>query len=266
MRLRRSVQEENRRPLLNRLFSFRTFYLFILFAAILIVCGAIYLKLIGNGNLAGETWRHFILWIAKSGESYLNRALFTHSPFIDHAAAFMLRAIMCRSPYLDDHGRPMAIGLDASQNRCLWHLHSRHSLKFFSSPGCPLHLLMHKSPESPALGKFVSSIQSDARILNLWKPNSALSFKAFDIWGYDPGVPKRYAEFIAFTQGENPQKASQYANIRNPSIPSVAENASPSLSHRRRRGKPTCPGISHRNVADQPDSSMAVYQHRQKDS
>lgn len=205
--------EGNRHPLLNRLFSFRTSYLFILVAAILIVCGAIYLKQIGNGNLSGEKWRHFLLWIANSGESYLNRALFIDKPFIDHAAA-LSSVQLC------------AAALTLTITAILWRLAPMHRrtavygifllaiFEVFIFARLSLAAFDAQIARPPALGKFVSSIQNDARILNLWQPNSALSFNALDIWGYDPGVPKRYAEFIAFTQGENPQKASQYANIR----------------------------------------------------
>ena len=31
-----------------------------------------------------------------------------------------------------------------------------------------------------------------------------------DLWGYDPGVLNRYAEFMAFTQGRNPETATEY--------------------------------------------------------
>jgi hypothetical protein len=31
-----------------------------------------------------------------------------------------------------------------------------------------------------------------------------------DLWGYGPGVIHRYAEFMAFTQGRNPETASEY--------------------------------------------------------
>ena len=48
------------------------------------------------------------------------------------------------------------------------------------------------------------------RTLNLVKPNLAMLSGLGDIWGNDPGVPKRYAEFIAFTQGQHPDQASQY--------------------------------------------------------
>ncbi len=41
----------------------------------------------------------------------------------------------------------------------------------------------------------------DYRILLLDAPDSAMSTGALDAWGYDPFVPRRYAEFMAFSQG-----------------------------------------------------------------
>lgn len=51
------------------------------------------------------------------------------------------------------------------------------------------------------------------RMLNLVKPNLAMISGLGDIWGHDPGVLKRYAQFIAFTQGQHPDEASQYVTF-----------------------------------------------------
>lgn len=53
----------------------------------------------------------------------------------------------------------------------------------------------------------------DYRVLNLETPNNGLVTGAQDLWGDDPGVVRRYAEFIAFTQGIDPDKATQYATF-----------------------------------------------------
>jgi hypothetical protein len=63
------------------------------------------------------------------------------------------------------------------------------------------------------LTAFFAARPGDYRILNPFEPNSALSTGARDIWGYDPGVPLRYARFVAYTQGEDPDKATQYVKI-----------------------------------------------------
>jgi hypothetical protein len=57
---------------------------------------------------------------------------------------------------------------------------------------------------------FLDQHPGDYRIINLLNPNSAMSIWARDIWGYDASVVRRYAEFIAWTQGADPDKATQY--------------------------------------------------------
>ena len=53
------------------------------------------------------------------------------------------------------------------------------------------------------------------RILNPSNPNAAMSTGQFEVWGDDPGVTPRYAEFIAWSQGLNPERATQFIRFRN---------------------------------------------------
>jgi len=50
----------------------------------------------------------------------------------------------------------------------------------------------------------------DYRILNAAHPNSAMVTGAYDGWGYDPSVTRRYAELMQWTQGEDVSIASQH--------------------------------------------------------
>jgi hypothetical protein len=53
----------------------------------------------------------------------------------------------------------------------------------------------------------------DERVsLGLWA-NQAMIIGAHDIWGYDPGVPKRYAELLTWLEGGDPNRASQYIRL-----------------------------------------------------
>ncbi len=54
----------------------------------------------------------------------------------------------------------------------------------------------------------------DSRVLNLAFPNSAMSTGEFDVWGDDPFVTRRYAQFMAYTQGMDTGKATQYLELR----------------------------------------------------
>jgi hypothetical protein len=56
---------------------------------------------------------------------------------------------------------------------------------------------------------FLQKHPGDYRILNFVNHNSAMSIKANDVWGYDPGVLLRYAQFFHFTQGANPNQAEE---------------------------------------------------------
>lgn len=59
------------------------------------------------------------------------------------------------------------------------------------------------------LSRFLEERTGDYRILNLAGHNDAMMLGAHDLWGHDPGVPLRYARFIAFTQGIDPDRAKQ---------------------------------------------------------
>ena len=62
----------------------------------------------------------------------------------------------------------------------------------------------------PAVERILQENPGDYRILNLAAPNAATSLGAYDIWGYSWGMSLRYAEFMAFTQGLDPESATQY--------------------------------------------------------
>jgi hypothetical protein len=64
------------------------------------------------------------------------------------------------------------------------------------------------------LRDFLARTPGDYRILNLVRPNSAISMHAFDAWGYDPGITRRYAEFMNWSVGNDPATAIQYVTFR----------------------------------------------------
>jgi hypothetical protein len=59
------------------------------------------------------------------------------------------------------------------------------------------------------LRKFLAERPGDYRILMTLGENTAMSLGALDMWGYDAVVPRRYAQFMAFTQGLNPDAATK---------------------------------------------------------
>ncbi len=66
----------------------------------------------------------------------------------------------------------------------------------------------------PELRRFLAEHPGDYRILNLWNPNIAMSMPALELWGYDPGVTRRYAEFMEWSAGGDPDLATNYVTFR----------------------------------------------------
>lgn len=66
-------------------------------------------------------------------------------------------------------------------------------------------------PES--VRHFLKQHPGDFRIANPLDPDSAMLLGANDVWGNDPAIVRRYAEFIAWTQGNDPDAATQNMGI-----------------------------------------------------
>ncbi len=70
-----------------------------------------------------------------------------------------------------------------------------------------------KTVVMPEVKNFLDAHPGNYRIANLINPNSALATGAQDVWGNDPSLVRRYAEFMAFSQGLDPDKATQYVSF-----------------------------------------------------
>jgi hypothetical protein len=62
----------------------------------------------------------------------------------------------------------------------------------------------------------IKNMPPDARVMEeiaIARNNAGMWFGYDDVWGYDPGVLKRYAELVTLSQGGNPEKATQYVQF-----------------------------------------------------
>jgi hypothetical protein len=62
---------------------------------------------------------------------------------------------------------------------------------------------------SDSLRRFVAAHPGDYRVLDLSAPNNGFLLGAGDLWGDNPAVLRRYAEFMTFSQGGDPNHVSQ---------------------------------------------------------
>ena len=69
------------------------------------------------------------------------------------------------------------------------------------------------STQAPKLKAFLDQRPGDYRIFYQRIPNIAMWLGKEDVWGYAPLTLKRYAEFMAFTQGQSPEGSTQYLDF-----------------------------------------------------
>jgi hypothetical protein len=60
---------------------------------------------------------------------------------------------------------------------------------------------------------FLDEHPGDYRIMNVANPNSAMLIGAQDMWGYEATVVRRYAEFMTWSQGGDPDQAMSYVRF-----------------------------------------------------
>jgi hypothetical protein len=164
--------------------------------------GALALALGAAGMLVqGIDWRPLAGAVLATGQTYLDHARYADAGFLFASRSFAALGLMLA-----------ALTLAAVAGLLLWarkearaavvlgalavaeiFAYARLNRPTFDST----HIVI------PELADFLARNPGDYRILNLARPNSAMSMKAFDAWGYDPGLTRRYAEFIAWSAGED---------------------------------------------------------------
>ncbi|MCX7981961.1 MAG: YfhO family protein [Syntrophales bacterium] len=175
-----------------------------------ILSGILYLVSVNETLL--NCWRDFLHFIAESGESFLPKDIYYQKRFsLITSSLSAFQVLLSAFVFLF--------------TALAWHVYLKRKGHFFylivllAAVEVLVVAGMTRTSfdieESRPIGlvKFLSQVDRDARVLNLWRPNIALFTRVGDIWGYDPGVGRRYAEFITFTQGGDPRFASQYVNF-----------------------------------------------------
>ena len=61
--------------------------------------------------------------------------------------------------------------------------------------------------------RFLDEHPGDYRVMNVANPNSAMFIGAQDMWGYEATVVRHYAEFMTWSQGNDPDQAMSYVRF-----------------------------------------------------
>jgi len=179
-----------------------------------ILPGAIFLALAGLCLLLAvphEAWAKILAALAATGESYLPEEVYRDPLFASSAKRYSALGLLFASAIALLLAFFLKTSIRTRNAVYLIVLLSFLEIFFFARTMRPTFVPDRTGLQN--LTAFFAARPGDYRILNPFEPNSALTTGARDIWGYDPGVPLRYARFVAFTQGEDPGWATQYVKI-----------------------------------------------------
>ncbi|MFZ0929988.1 MAG: YfhO family protein [Syntrophobacteraceae bacterium] len=159
-----------------------------------------------------EVWAHIMTAMSQTRESYLSNDFYQDSQNIKSAAQFAARGLYIFAASCGLLALFAAIAARKSKLAFLLVILSMAELLLFARISRDT---FHSSEVMPKrVADFLSEAPRDARILISPWPNAGMLYGAEGIWGFDPYVIRRYAEFVALTQGFNPDKVTQYMSFR----------------------------------------------------
>lgn len=153
-----------------------------------------------------------------SGEVYINPSIFSSAEMVGKAVAFTISELSTGLYFL--------AGITVMFGLCRLYPQWRRALDIPFMGLLTLELLLFARGEhvffrpdairAPELNAFLKANLGDGRIFSPDGSNIAITMDGVcDMWGYgSDAVIRRYAEFLAFTQGENPDKVTGYQQFK----------------------------------------------------
>ena len=172
--------------------------------AIVLLAGAAAIRVID--------WSPVVALALASGESYAFPGRYSEPGFVLAAQGFASRGLLFAGLVL---GAVAALMVwMRSEKRAVFFLGVLVVAEVFQFARMYRPMFESTQISMPELREFLARNPGDYRILNTGNPNSAISLGAFDAWGYDHGVTRRYAELIQWSEGGDPAVATQRVTFR----------------------------------------------------
>jgi hypothetical protein len=176
-----------------------------------VFCGAIALALLAWWAGSTASWPALMNTARVSGESYLFPQLNSDTDFIT------------RSQHCAANSLGLAAAVCALLGVILFAARYNARALFGVIPLAVAEMLIFASNSRPTFDSsaifnaeeknFLAEHPGDYRIMNVNNPNTAMIIGAQDLWGYDATVMQRYAEFMTWTQGGDPNNAMSYVKF-----------------------------------------------------
>ncbi len=155
-----------------------------------------------------ETVAPWLRAIHATNESYLPPALSTRPDFISNAGVHAGLSLMLGGSVLTAAG---AILLGPGKPAFFrWGVPALVVVEMLGFAAGQLSVAHFSDAAPTQIKQFVAAHPGDYRVLNLIGPNNGFLTGVGDVWGNNPTVLRRYAEFMTYSQGGDPDHATQY--------------------------------------------------------
>ncbi len=172
------------------------------------LCCAFFGLIIQHSAGAGESggWWAFSQWVHSSGQSYLPTSTMAEPGFMLASGSHTAKSLFFSAGFL---GLAAMLVLLSSQSRGMVYLLGILAMVEILVFGMGIRNTFDiRETRIPALSDMAQTLEGDWRVHNTDIPNSSQAHKMQDIWGYDPLIIARYAEFIRYSQGKDPNGAT----------------------------------------------------------
>ena len=190
----------------------RKFFVIPLTAALIMGGMAAWIFSTATATATGSLWGGIVQSVAGSGESYFPFSLFKNGAFLAEASRFSALGLgVAAGSCLIVAG---LLFLSRSSRRAIYVLILLAVIEMFTFARLNRPTFAYNDLLISQFKAFYKAHPGDYRVLSFVNANTAMSTGAQDIWGYGPMAMGRYVQFMAWTQGADPDTATTYLKIR----------------------------------------------------
>lgn len=176
-----------------------------------VLAGAAALGLAGWWTASTGSWPGLMNASRVSGQSYLFPQLYADTEFIaqsQHLAAMSLFVAAGVCALLG-----IILAFARREPRALFGVIGLSAVEMFAFAHAARATFDSTTIVNLDEKQFLEEHPGDYRILNVPNPNSGMLIGAQDMWGYEATVLRRYAEFMTWSQGGDPDQAMSYVKF-----------------------------------------------------